>query len=64
MLESTKQCLRKIVTERSWYLLELHRHYLQGNLAVTGGVTDQPAAYLEAMVTITEWKLHGTRSNG
>ncbi len=60
VLESTRKCLRKMVTEHSWYLLELHRHYLQGNLAVAGGVTDQPGAYLDAMNIITEWQAHGS----
>ena len=60
ILPSTRQCLRKMVTASTWYLLDLHKHYIAGNLAVAGGVTDQPGAYLEAMAIITEWKAHGT----
>ena len=33
--------------------LKLHIHYLQGNLAVVGGILDQPAVYLEAMEFIS-----------
>ena len=48
-----------MVTASTWYLLDLHKHYIAGNLAVAGGVTDQPGVYLEAMAIITEWKAHG-----
>ena len=62
VLEPTHQCLRKMVTPFTWYLLDLHKHYMAGNLAVAGGVTDQPAIYLEAMATITEWIQHDEQS--
>ncbi len=48
-----------MVTPYTWLLLDLHLHYMAGNLAVAGGVTDQPGAYLDAMAIITEWKAYG-----
>lgn len=52
-----------MVTPTTWYLLDLHWHYLQGNLAVAGGVSEQPGIYLDAMNLITEWKANGSGSN-
>ena len=49
-----------MVTNQTLYLLALHKHYVAGHLAVAGGVTDQPGAYLDAMTIITEWQAHGT----
>ena len=60
VLEPTYRCLRKMVTDRSWALLAMHRHYLQGNLAIEGGICNQPGVYLDAMALITEWMAHGS----
>ena len=63
VLDSTRQCLRKMLTEHTYYLIDLHAHYVTGHLAVAGGVTDQPGAYLDAMAIITEWQGHGSSSD-
>jgi len=38
-----------VVTERSAYLLKLHKFWSQGKLAIAGGVMDQPSVYIDAM---------------
>lgn len=52
-----------MVTPFTWEMLDLHAHYVQHNLAVAGGVTDQPGVYLDAMAIITEWIEYGKRSD-
>ena len=63
VIETTTLCARKMVTPFTWYLLMLHKHYLHGNLALPGGVTDQPGMYLDAMEIISEWVNHGKSGN-
>ena len=58
------QCWRKLVTPFSWQMLDFHRHYLRGNLALAGGVCDQPGVYLDAMALITEWMQRGSKNDG
>jgi hypothetical protein len=41
-----------MITKDSQSMLELFRHYKDGNLAVSGGVLEQPAKYLESMNVI------------
>lgn len=62
IIDKTDQCARRMVTPLSDYLLKLHHHYQNGNLAVAGGVTDQPGLYLDAMQVIGSWKKHGASS--
>lgn len=45
-------CLKPMVTERSANLLRLHGHYKAGHLFQSGGISDQPNLYLEAMAEI------------
>lgn len=41
-----------MVTDESWFLLSLFRHYRGGHLYESGGITAQPARYLSAMQVI------------
>jgi len=38
-----------MVTQESMFYFKLHKHYLKGNLWAAGGVSDQPAVYLQIM---------------
>ena len=38
-----------MISERSLFLVRLHKHYQQRILFEAGGLMDQPNAYLEAM---------------
>jgi hypothetical protein len=40
-------------------MMQLHRHYVNGVLPVSGGLLDQPHAYYSAMTTIDEWMKRG-----
>ena len=51
-VNSTRSCPRRMVTDESWFLLSLFRHYRAGHLYESGGVVAQPARYLSAMSTI------------
>ncbi len=42
-------CFLPMITPQSNELLRLFGHYRKGNLAFSGGLLDQPAAYIEAM---------------
>jgi hypothetical protein len=53
------RCPRRCITARSHLMLQLHRHYLNGVLPVSGGLLDQPHAYYLAMTTIDEWMNRG-----
>jgi len=44
--------MKPLVTAQSWRLLDLYDHYKSGYLAITGGLLDQPAGYLDAMKLI------------
>lgn len=45
-------CLKPMVTEHSHALLRLWRHYRAGILPYSGGIMNQPTAYIEAMELI------------
>lgn len=45
----SKVCLKPMVTQESMFYFKLHKHYLKGNLWAAGGVSDQPAVYLQIM---------------
>ena len=55
MLEETSKCPAREVTQDSREWLALRPHYMNGFLAVAGGVLDQPNAYLDAMALIDHW---------
>lgn len=55
VIEKSPICLRRLINQRSLYFLDLHRHYLNGVLPVSGGLLDQPYIYLRAMTIIEEW---------
>jgi hypothetical protein len=42
-------CLLPMITEKSLFLIRLHRHYKNGILFDNGGIMKQPNVYLEAM---------------
>lgn len=44
-----RTCLLPMITRETEYLLRLHQHYRAGHLPLSGGVLDQPNAYLQAM---------------
>lgn len=54
-MPKTRTCARRLVTPQTDYLFLLFRHYQRGHLALAGGVTDQPAPYMEAMALLDEW---------
>lgn len=45
----SKVCLLPMITERSLFLIRLHKHYKQHLLFEGGGLMTQPNLYLEAM---------------
>ena len=49
---ATRICPRRLVTADSDYLLSLYSHYKAGHLLAAGGLSDQPALYLDAMRVI------------
>jgi len=49
---ATRSCPRRMVSDESLFLLSLYRHYKAGHLYESGGVSNQPAKYLEAMQLI------------
>jgi len=55
VVEKTRTCARKLVTPQSDYFITLYHHYRRGHFALAGGVTDQPAPYLEAMQELDQW---------
>lgn len=59
VVERTNRCLRKQITGRSVFFLELHRHYLNGVLPVSGGLLDQPYVFHRAMTVIEAWRKRG-----
>lgn len=54
-MERSRICPATMVTADSREWLGLRPHYMNGFLAVAGGVLDQPNAYLEAMALIDHW---------
>jgi hypothetical protein len=48
----SKTCLLPMITSESQSMLSLFRFYQNNQLALSGGVLEQPAKYLEAMKTI------------
>lgn len=48
----TRKCLRKLITERSYFFIDLYQHYKNGVLPVNGGLFDQPAVFVDAMQII------------
>jgi hypothetical protein len=52
-----------MLTPQTQQLMQLHKHYMHGHLAVDGGVCSQPGFYLEAMEIISEWTDNADRSN-
>jgi len=49
---ATRTCPRRLVTDYSTYLIGFYSHYKAGHLLVAGGISDQPALYLDAMQLI------------
>jgi hypothetical protein len=49
---ATRSCPRRLVTADSLHLLSLYRHYKAGHLYAAGGIENQPALFLTAMLTI------------
>lgn len=45
----SRTCLLPMVTEQSWYMLELFEHYQAKHLYTDGGLRNQPNYYLKAM---------------
>lgn len=48
-------CLLPMVSEKSWHLIRLHKHYQKNVLFTDGGLMSQPNLYLEAMERIEEY---------
>lgn len=59
VVDSEPVCARRLITPKTDYLVGLFNHYLRGNLAVEGGVTNQPGIYLEAMQKLSEYSTDG-----
>lgn len=55
-------CPRKLVTARSWFFLDLYRHYKNGFLPCAGGLLEQPFSFVRAMAIIDEWMNKSGRS--
>jgi len=55
-LVESKTCLLPMITADIWFLFRLFRQYEKGNLLVSGGIMDQPHAYIDAMEHISEAK--------
>jgi hypothetical protein len=62
LIDRSEVCPRRLVTLRSWYWLELHRHYKNGVLPLAGGLLDQPYSFHRAMAVIDEWEARCARS--
>ncbi len=62
VLERSPVCPARLITERSRFFLELHRHYKNGVLPIAGGLLDQPYAYMRAMTIIEEWVARAEQS--
>jgi len=45
-------CIKPMVSAQHMQLINLHKHYKNGHLAVIGGILDQPNYYLDAMLLI------------
>lgn len=48
----SRTCPRRLITDESRGWLQLFALYTAGHLLTDGGVIDQPAIYLHAMITI------------
>jgi len=48
----SKTCLLPLVTDKSWALLGLYRHYKNKILPYGGGILEQPNYYMQAMETL------------
>jgi len=42
-------CFKPMLGDYDHHIMRLFRHYKRGNLLITGGVMDQPNAYLQMM---------------
>lgn len=42
-------CLLPMISDRTHQLIKLHKHYKNGFLINKGGISEQPALYLDAM---------------
>mgnify|MGYP001066342807 CR=1 FL=1 len=51
----TNECPRRSVPADANAIMEIVQHYLNGHLWSEGGVSQQPAIYLEMMRLITYW---------
>jgi hypothetical protein len=52
LIPATNRCPRKAITPESRAWLALYSHYENGHLFTDGGISHQPALYLEAMTMI------------
>lgn len=50
----TNICLLPMVTPESWELVRLHGHYAKGRVPFSGGVLEQPAAFVRAVEVIED----------
>lgn len=59
----TQKCLRKMITQESADFYSLYKHYQNGVMPYSGGLFEQPNAYLEAMDLIDEWSNRESGNN-
>ena len=57
VLVDSRICPLPMITGETRSMLKLHAHYKNGILPISGGILDQPAAYVEAMNIIESY--HG-----
>lgn len=51
----SKTCLLPLVDSQTWDILSMYKHYRNGLLPYSGGVLEQPNAYLVAMELISDF---------
>ena len=51
----SSRCPRRAVSPESRFWLDLYSHYAKGHLYASGGVSDQPAVYLDVMALISSY---------
>jgi len=52
---STNRCPRRDQPDDWAFMLDLLNHYRSGHLWASGGLSDQPAAYIDTMSLIETW---------
>lgn len=56
-----ERCPRRLISPRSWFFVDLFRHYQNGVLPCAGGLLEQPCCYTRAM-SILDRYLSGSRA--